>query len=277
MEEAADLYTKSAHAYKMAKKYSSAGNGYRKAAEVHQKLGVKHEEATSLIEAGNMYKRSEPSSATECFRQAVEIYIEMGRFSIAAKHLMTLAEVYETDEANIEQAIATYEQAAELYKGEDSTSGSNKAMLKVAHMYAQLQKYDKSIGLFEEVGVASMENRLLQYGAKEYFFKAVICQFCLDADKARTSMEKYIEMFPAFEGTREQRLLVKLLDAYSEEDEELFTKEIQEYDAISKIEPWMTTQLLHIKKSMLAQEVPNWLPTSLLCIHTYLIELYTYI
>ena len=75
--------------------------------------------------------------------------------------------------------------------------------------------------------MASMENRLLQYGAKEYFFKAVICQFCLDADKARVSMastppirsslhtnllqaamEKYIEMFPAFEGTREQRLLV---------------------------------------------------------------------
>ena len=82
---------------------TAAGNGYRKAAEIHQKLGVKHEEATSLIEAGNMYKRSEPTNAVECYRQAVEIYIEMGRFSIAAKHLMTLAEVYETDEANIDQ------------------------------------------------------------------------------------------------------------------------------------------------------------------------------
>jgi len=30
-------------------------------------------------------------------------------------------------------------------------SGANKAMLKVAHMCAQLQKYDKSIQLFEEV------------------------------------------------------------------------------------------------------------------------------
>lgn len=83
--------------------YPAAGNGYQKAAEIHQKLGVKHEEATSLIEAGNMYKKTEASNAVECFRQAVEIYIEMGRFSIAAKHLMTLAEVYENDEANIEQ------------------------------------------------------------------------------------------------------------------------------------------------------------------------------
>jgi len=81
----------------------AAGNGYQKAAEIHQKLGVKHEEATSLIEAGNMYKKSEATNAVDCYRQAVEIYIEMGRFSIAAKHLMTLAEVYETDEANIEQ------------------------------------------------------------------------------------------------------------------------------------------------------------------------------
>ena len=86
--------------------YVAAGNGYQKAAEIHQKLGVKHEEATSLIEAGNMYKKSEPIHAVDCYRQAVEIYIEMGRFSIAAKHLMTLAEVYETDEANIEQVCS---------------------------------------------------------------------------------------------------------------------------------------------------------------------------
>ena len=90
----------------------AAGNGYRKAAEIHQKLGVKHEEATSLIEAGNMYKRSEPTAAVDCYRQAVEIYIEMGRFSIAAKHLMTLAEVYETDEANIEQVYSLCVHAA---------------------------------------------------------------------------------------------------------------------------------------------------------------------
>ncbi|XP_065919302.1 beta-soluble NSF attachment protein-like [Dysidea avara] len=257
LEEAAELYTKSANSYKLVKKYSAAGNSYQKAAEIQEKLGVKHEVATSMVEAGNMYKKSEASRATDCYQQAVEIYIEMGRFSIAAKHLMTLGEVYESAEANIEQAIATYEQAADLYKGEDSVSGANKAMLKVAHMCALLQKFDKSIQLFEEVGMASMENRLLQYGAKEYFFKAVVCHFCTDADKARSAMEKYIEMFPAFEGTREQRLLVKLLDAYGEEDEELFTKEIQEYDTISKIEPWLTTHLLHIKKAMTAQEVPN--------------------
>ena len=38
-----------------------------------------------------------------------------------------------------------------------------------------------------QVGIASMENRLLQYGAKEYFFKAIICHFCTDADKAEVS------------------------------------------------------------------------------------------
>lgn len=81
----------------------AAGNSYHKAAEIQEKLGVKHEVATSLVEAGNMYKKSEASKATDCYRQAVEIYIEMGRFSIAAKHLMTLGEVYENEEANIEQ------------------------------------------------------------------------------------------------------------------------------------------------------------------------------
>ena len=39
-----------------------------------------------------------------------------------------------------------------------------------------------------QVGIASMENRLLQYGAKEFFFKAVICHFCMDASKAEVSI-----------------------------------------------------------------------------------------
>ena len=36
--------------------------------------------------------------------------------------------------------------------------------------------------------MASMENRLLQYEAREYFFKAVICHFCMDASKAEVSV-----------------------------------------------------------------------------------------
>lgn len=43
-----------------------------------------------------------------------------GRFTIAAKHHISIAEVYESELVDIEKAIAHYEQAAEYYKGEES-------------------------------------------------------------------------------------------------------------------------------------------------------------
>ena len=35
-----------------------------------------------------------------------------------------------------------------------------------------------------KVGRNSLENTLLKYGAKDYFFKASICKFCINAESA---------------------------------------------------------------------------------------------
>ena len=43
-----------------------------------------------------------------------------GRFTMAAKHHITIAEIYETEVIDIDKAIANYEQAADYYKGEES-------------------------------------------------------------------------------------------------------------------------------------------------------------
>ena len=41
----------------------------------------------------------------------------MGRFTIAAKHHQTIAEIYETELADLDRAIQHYEQAADYFKG----------------------------------------------------------------------------------------------------------------------------------------------------------------
>lgn len=86
-----------------------------------------------------------------CTELAVARYLDMGRFAIAAKHVMSLAEMYETQIVDLEKAIKYYEQvllfsfqascernllfqAADHFDGEDSTSGKNKALLKVDKM-----------------------------------------------------------------------------------------------------------------------------------------------
>uniref|UniRef100_A0A8C7MXG9 NSF attachment protein beta n=2 Tax=Oncorhynchus kisutch TaxID=8019 RepID=A0A8C7MXG9_ONCKI len=177
-----------------------------------------------------------------------------GRFTIAAKHHITIAEIYESELVDIEKAIAHYEQAADYYKGEESNSSANKCLLKVGAYAAQLEQYAKAIEIYEQVGSSTMDNPLLKYSAKEYFFKASLCHFIVDELNAKLAVEKYEEMFPAFSDSRECKLLKKLLDAHEEQNCEAFTEAIKEFDSISRLDQWQTTMLLRIKKTIQGDE-----------------------
>uniref|UniRef100_A0AAQ4S2Z0 N-ethylmaleimide-sensitive factor attachment protein, beta b n=1 Tax=Gasterosteus aculeatus aculeatus TaxID=481459 RepID=A0AAQ4S2Z0_GASAC len=178
----------------------------------------------------------------------------MGRFTIAAKHHINIAEIYESELVDIEKAIAHYEQAADYYKGEESNSSANKCLLKVGGYCAQLEQYQRAIEIYEQVGANTMDNPLLKYSAKEYFFKASLCHFIVDELNARIAVEKYEEMFPAFSDSRECKLLKKLLDAHEEQNSEAFTEAVKEFDSISRLDQWHTTLLLRIKKTIQGDE-----------------------
>uniref|UniRef100_A0A3Q3GV52 NSF attachment protein beta n=1 Tax=Labrus bergylta TaxID=56723 RepID=A0A3Q3GV52_9LABR len=216
----------------------------------------KVEEACEMYcRAANMFKMAKNwSEAIKCFNAAVDIYTDMGRFTIAAKHHISIAEIYESELVDIEKAIAHYEQAADYYKGEESNSSANKCLLKVGAYCAQLEQYQKAIEIYEQVGANTMDNPLLKYSAKEYFFKASLCHFIVDELNAKIAVEKYEEMFPAFSDSRECKLLKKLLDAHEEQNSEGFTEAVKEFDSISRLDQWHTTLLLRIKKSIAGDE-----------------------
>nr|XP_046245782.1 N-ethylmaleimide-sensitive factor attachment protein, alpha b isoform X2 [Scatophagus argus] len=151
MEEACDMYVRAANMYKMAKNWSAAGNAFTQAARLHLQMQSKHDAATNFIDAGNAFKKADPQEAINCLNRAIEIYTDMGRFTIAAKHHISIAEIYETELVDIDKAIAHYEQAGDYYKGEESTSSANKCLLKVATYAAQLEQYPKAIEIYEQV------------------------------------------------------------------------------------------------------------------------------
>uniref|UniRef100_A0A8C1ITL6 N-ethylmaleimide-sensitive factor attachment protein, beta b n=2 Tax=Cyprinus carpio TaxID=7962 RepID=A0A8C1ITL6_CYPCA len=216
----------------------------------------KVEEACEMYaRAANMFKMAKNwSEAIKCLNAAIDIYTDMGRFTIAAKHHITIAEVYESELVDIEKAIAHYEQAADYYKGEESNSSANKCLLKVASYSAQLEQYPKAIEIYEQVGTNTMDNPLLKYSAKEYFFKASLCHFIVDELNAKLAVGKYEEMFPAFSDSRECKLLKKLLEAHEEQNAEAFTEAVKEFDSISRLDQWLTTMLLRIKKTIQGDE-----------------------
>ncbi|XP_017197261.2 beta-soluble NSF attachment protein isoform X3 [Oryctolagus cuniculus] len=180
IEEACEMYTRAANMFKMAKNWSAAGNAFCQAAKLHMQLQSKHDSATSFVDAGNAYKKADPQEAINCLNAAIDIYTDMGRFTIAAKHHITIAEIYETELVDI-----------------------------------------------EKVGANTMDNPLLKYSAKDYFFKAALCHFIVDELNAKLALEKYEEMFPAFTDSRECKLLKKLLEAHEEQNSEAYTEAVE--------------------------------------------------
>lgn len=254
LEEACDMYVRAANMFKMAKNWCAAGNAFSQAARLHLQMQSKHDAATNFIDAGNAFKKADPQEAINCLNRAIEIYTDMGRFTIAAKHHISIAEIYETELVDVDKAIAHYEQAADYYKGEESTSSANKCLLKVATYAAQLEQYPKAIEIYEQVGTHAMDSTLLKYSAKDHFFKAALCHFCVDMLNAKLAVQKYEEMFPAFSDSRECKLLKKLLDACEEQNVDAYTDSVKEFDTISRLDQWLTTMLLRIKKTIQDEE-----------------------
>nr|KAF6272686.1 NSF attachment protein alpha [Myotis myotis] len=230
-EEACEIYARAANMFKMAKNWSAAGNAFCQAAQLHLQLQNKHDAATCFVDAGNAFKKADPQEAINCLMRAIEIYTDMGRFTIAAKHHISIAEIYETELVDIEKAIAHYEQSADYYKSEESNSSANKCLLKVAGYAAQLEQYQKAVDIYEQVGTTAMDSPLLKYSAKDYFFKAALCHFCIDMLNAK-----------------------KLLDAHEEQNVDSYTEAVKEFDSISRLDQWLTTMLLRIKKTIQGDE-----------------------
>ncbi|KRZ40882.1 Alpha-soluble NSF attachment protein, partial [Trichinella pseudospiralis] len=219
VDEACELYVKAGNLFKIAKKWTEAGDAFVRSAKLTLSRGdYKHEAATNYVDASNCYRKINPKQAIDCLLKAVEIYSEMGRFTMAAKYYMSVAELYEVECNDPEKAMHYYEKAADYYKGEESKSSANKCMLKVAQFAAELEQYKKAADIFEEIGTSYAENTLLKYSAKDYFFKAVLCHLCRDVLDAQDA-----------------------LHAVEEHDAEEFTNAVKEYDKISRLDQWTTT------------------------------------
>ncbi|XP_022667962.1 alpha-soluble NSF attachment protein-like [Varroa jacobsoni] len=250
VEEACELYCRAGNTFKMAKNWPQAGHAFCEAANLHRKNNNRHEAGSAFVDASKCYKSCEPTQAIDCLKKAVEIYTDMGRFSMAAKHHISIAELYENELNDIEKAIGHYETAADYYKSEESNSAANKCLLQVAKYAAQLEKFERAIEIYEQVASSCIDSSLLKYSAKEYFFRATLCHLAIDVLNATHALNKYDEMYPSFADSREYKFSKTLIKAVEDEDVEAFTAAVTEYDAISRLDKWYTTLLLHIKKGL---------------------------
>lgn len=173
---------------------------------------------------------------------------------MAARYCKELGDSYEAEQ-DLEKAMDYFERAADLFQSEEVSSSVNQCKQRVAQIAAQLEQYPKAVKIYEEVARQSMNNNLLKYSVKGILLNAGICQLCKVDDVAiNNSLERFQELDPTFSGTREYKLLADLAASIEEEDVEKFTNVIQEYDSMTRLDPWKTTLLLRVKNTLKEKE-----------------------
>ena len=248
-EEGLSMLARAANLFKMAKSWTEAGNTFSKIGSHHAWRRNKHEAATSFVAAANCYRKNDATQAISSLQKAVDIYLDMGRFVVVAKTHQTIAEIYET-QSEIEKAMKHYELAADFFKGEDSNSSAKKCMVKVAEFSAQSEKYETAIGIYEQVGYEALESPLLKYGAKDYLFRSSICHLAVDVINARNAVNKYIDHYPAFEETREAKLVLTLCRHTEQQDVDQFSKALSQYQAVSSLDAWFLNILRKVMEQI---------------------------
>jgi len=251
-ENAADLYTQAANAFRMQNQNKEAGQAFEKCANIQtQKLNEPDDAANTLTEAFKVYKKTDPLDAARCLDIAINHYTLKGNFRRAATHKQNLAEIYELEIGDQKKAIESYELAASWFENDNAEALANKLWLKVADLAAMEGDYYKAIELFEKVASTAVSNNLMKWSVKDYFLKAGLCHLAVgDQVATNRALEKYRDMDPTFPSQREHQLLVDLYEAVEAGDQEMFADKLFQYDQMSKLDKWKTVILLKIKNSI---------------------------
>jgi len=259
-DEAAEMYKKAANLFKKGKNWEEAAIAFVKGADCYLQLQSKHDVATNYIEAAGCYKKTDKiNDAVKCLKIGTEYYTDEGRFSTAAKYQKEIAEIYE-NAAEFETSIENYQIAADYYEGDgSSTTHANNCLLKVAQLSAQLERYDKATEIYEKLAMSSVDHPMLKWNVRDYLFRAGLCEICkLDVVAMKKAIEKYQQIDHSFEQQREFKFLEKLIESFEEMDINKMNDAVSDFDSISgKLEPWKTTLLVRIKKSIEKKETED--------------------
>jgi len=257
MDEATELYDKAAAQYKLSKSWQEAGDAYVKAAELCERNKNSSEGCNYYINAAKAFKNISATDSLKYYKIAVDLHTANNRFSTAAKLYKEIAEL-EEKEMRTTQAIKAWSDAADCYFAEDSTTSGNQCLLQMATLCATDGDYRRAATTFEKVSQSSLEgSKLVQYSVKDYMYKAALCWFveCAknqggELKEVEKAIEKYKDMYPAFDGSRECKFLEDIVKAFDEGDTEAFTGCVFKFDQVLKLDNWQASMLLEIKTAL---------------------------
>lgn len=209
---------------------------------------------------GSNYKKADPEKAMESFNAAILLMTDAGRVMQAAKLSKECAELYENEEMDTEEkshtvlAIEAYEQAADLFSAEDANSQASQCLAKVAELCSvALEPPDllRAAQLYDDLGRKCLDSNLLKFNAKGYFLQAILCHLANnDAIAAQQATDRYQTLDYTFGSAREGKFASQLIECVEGFDAEGFATACYEYDRVSKLDPWKTSILVKVKRTI---------------------------
>jgi len=249
-EKAADLFTKSGNAYKTNNQLEEAGMMYERAAECYRTANNKLDALKCTVDSASAFKNATPpivEKAIDGFTAAIDQYSMDGKFGQAAKYYKEIAELCENAN-DMDAALTSYENAAQMYTNDNKPSESTKCLIKVATMASEKGNFQRACEIFDKAGKDSMQSRLGQYSAKGYFFQSLLCHLASgDSVSVGIKIEEYEQVDYTFPTSRECQLVKKLLEATDNMDADAFGEACFEFNRISPLDPWKTSMLAKSK------------------------------
>jgi alpha-soluble NSF attachment protein len=259
LEEAADLFQKSANLYKMAKDWAAAGDAFERVAQCQLQLSTAAYAITAFSDAAAVYVKSDAFAAIRCLERAISLSVDAGRLYQAARFQKKIAELYETDLSDMTLARQWYHDAAETFSGEErAESETRNCRLKVAQFAAEAGDYATSTELYESIGHACLSNNLIKWSARDYFLRAIICHLANgDEVSATRCLERAMDADAIFDGTPEAKLAAAIIEAVKEEDPEAFSAAVYDHDQMKRLDAWKTKLLLAVKRTIEASSADD--------------------
>lgn len=97
MDEAVECYQQAGNLFKKAKNWYQAGKAYSEAAKLLLEPGKRFIAGTNYANAFKCYRKTEKQQAISSVMEAIDIFADIGRFTLAAEYHQALADLYRNE------------------------------------------------------------------------------------------------------------------------------------------------------------------------------------
>lgn len=154
-EDAAEAFKGSGNAYKLASLWQSAGDVFLKASDAYEMVDSANDSTNMIVEAAQCYRKVNPLDSVKAYRRVIGKYNDVGKFGQSARYCKEMAEVYEADNNKID-ALAAYQEAADLFNSDNKKLTGNQCLVKVATLASEAGELMRAANIYEELGKESM-------------------------------------------------------------------------------------------------------------------------